>query len=137
MGVKVYRRVINDTSQSTGTGALVMDGTTDSSLAQGNGWLGGFAADQDITFLCILDGAGNYEVGQYQVSISGKTVTINRYLIISSSNNGLAVNFGAGGLTITNRIPQVVQEVLLGINQFANIEAELDDIRDLLSQLVG
>lgn len=84
---KVFDRV-KETSVSTGTGDLTLDGASTGFQAFGD-----VLSVGDQTFYTITDDAGNFEIGRGTYSGAN---TLTRTEVYSSSNSNNAVSFGAG-----------------------------------------
>jgi hypothetical protein len=98
MALKLGDRV-QETSTSTGTGAITLAGAVASyqtfSSVMSNG---------DTTYYCIKDVSGNnWEVGVGTYTTSGNTLS--RTTILSSSNSGSVVNFTSGSLIVFCTLP--------------------------------
>ena len=110
MSSKIYQRQVSDTTATTGFGDITLDGLA----TAGSNYLGGVAADLDLTTLVIQDALGNYEVVEGHVHISAaNVVTFSRESPISSSNDNDRVNFPAGtksvkSLTISDGLKLVM-----------------------------
>lgn len=90
MAAKTAERV-KETTATTGTGTLTLDGAVSGYQSFENG-----IGDGNEAFYSIEDGAGGWEVGKGTVSVGSASTTLTRTVILDSSNGGAAVNFGAG-----------------------------------------
>lgn len=89
---------VKDTTTTTGTGSLTLAGSPPT------GFVAFSAAFNtgDRVYYTIDDGAGAWEVGVG--TLSGAT-TLTRDTVLSSSNSGSLVNFGAGTKTVWCDLP--------------------------------
>ncbi len=87
MSVTFYDR-IQETTVTTGTGTLTLAGAVSGYRSFS------VVGNLNLTYYCITDSSGNWEVGQGTYTTSG--TTLSRTLVLASSNAGAAVNFGAG-----------------------------------------
>lgn len=89
---------VQETTTSTGTGTITLAGAVtgfQSFAAVGNG---------NTTFYTIADQSGsNWEVGIGTYTSSG--TTLSRSTVLSSSNSGNLVNFGAGTKSVFVTLP--------------------------------
>lgn len=85
------------TTTTTGTGTLSLDSAV--SGFQSFSAIG----DGNTTYYTITDASGNWEVGLGTYSSSGNALA--RTTVLSSSNGGAAVNFGAGSKTVFGTYP--------------------------------
>jgi hypothetical protein len=87
---KIYADLVWETSLSTGTGALTLEGAEDGyrTFAEGVG-------DGNTCSYTINDGI-NWEAGIGTVVVSGGTTILQRTTVKKSSNSNAAVNFTAG-----------------------------------------
>ena len=100
MALAVYDRV-QETTTTTGTGSVTLLGAVtgyQTFAAVGNG---------NQTYYCIADqGGANWEVGIGTYSTTGPTLA--RTTVLSSSNSGSLVTFGAGTKTVFITYPSEV-----------------------------
>lgn len=98
MSSKIYQQQVRDTTQTTGTGTITLDGQ----FVYGQGkYLGSLAVNGDTTTLVIQDGFGNVELVEGTVYISGSVATFTRDNVLRSSNDGKNVSFPAGAKSVT------------------------------------
>jgi hypothetical protein len=83
--------LVKETSESTGTGALALDGAVEGFFA-----FGAKLADGDTTIVAIRNQAvpTEFEVAVVEYTAAGDTLT--RTQVLASSNGGAAVDFSAG-----------------------------------------
>lgn len=143
MALKVFQRKIDDTTITGGTGDLVCDGPAGAGN-QGLFYVGQVAGNGDQLVLCFSDLAGNFEVSNCTVSISGTTVTLTRDSVVSSSNSGAKVNFGTSIVNIHNYLPQTLELYLFNLafqtqaqGALAAIASDVSDMKDALSILLN
>ena len=90
----IYADRVAETTTTTGTGALSLGGAW-----TGGGVTGGYQTFSAVcvtgqtVYYAVTDGT-NWEVGRGTYTTSGDTLS--RDLVLSSSNSGALVNFGAG-----------------------------------------
>lgn len=83
---------VQETTTTTGTGTVTLGGASagyQSFAVIGNG---------NTTYYTITDSSGNWEVGVGTYTSSG--TTLSRDTVLSSSNSGALVNFGAGSKNV-------------------------------------
>lgn len=85
---------VKDTTTSTGTGAITLNGTPPTGFRT---FAAGLGSGSLTIGYCIDDGAGNWEVGK---GVFNGTTGLTRDVVRSSSNSGALVNFGAGTKTV-------------------------------------
>lgn len=116
---------VRETTQTTGTGSYSLDGAATGRrtfvAGIGNGNLAAYTAAM----------GSNWEVGLGTVT-AGAPATLSRDVILSSSNSGNAVNWGAGVKDIFVDVAAAVFDSLQ-----AYIDAEIADLQDQITAAVG
>lgn len=97
MAIQMADRV-KETTTTTGTGTVSLGGASTGFQAFSTAFLTG-----EVVYYTITDGT-NWEVG-YGTLTSGTPWTLSRSTVLSSSNAGALVSFGAGSKDVFNTFP--------------------------------
>ena len=119
----VVKDRVKETSTTTGTGTLTLDGAADGFQS--------FAAvgDGNTTYYAIVSG-NDYEVGLGTYTASG--TTLSRTTILESSNSGSALNLGAGTKDVFVTYP-AEKSIYADSNDDVNVPADLTSVGGIIS----
>lgn len=119
----VVKDRVKETSTTTGTSTLTLDGAADGFQS--------FAAvgDGNTTYYAIVSG-NDYEVGLGTYTASG--TTLSRTTILESSNSGSALNLGAGTKDVFVTYP-AEKSIYADSNDDVNVPADLTSVGGIIS----
>lgn len=134
----VFKDRVKETTQTTGTGAVDLDGAAPGFQAFSS------IGDGESTYYTIVDAAaGEWEVGRGEYSSAGNTLS--RDEVFDSSNGGALVDLGAGlkdvfltypagkavsgseGLVLNRSLIETSFDVPAGFNAYSTGPVEIDD----------
>jgi hypothetical protein len=147
MSLKVFMLKLNDLSQTGGTGTQTLLGPATSpgtsAGVSGGGYIGANAVDGDSLVLCFTDSAGNFEVSQCTVSVSGTVCSVSRDVVIASSA-GSGINAAlVGSVKVSNYLPATLELVMFNLQfqttaqaTLATMAADISDLKDAMTLLL-
>lgn len=139
----IYMRQVDDQSATAGTGSQTLVGPAGQGAGGPGTYLGSVANNGDTCVLCFTDSAGNFEVSNCTVTITGAVVLVSRDTVIASSAALLAKASFVGVVRVTNYIPAPLNLVLFNLQYqvtaaaaLAGIASDISDMKDAITLLV-